>query len=130
MATLSNTHTVTESSGNLFRGGIAFYPGCGLYNAFGGVSGSTYVPYSPLTIMHGSEDDLFKSGFCGIRIDNARKLGASAANGNAMSGIVYSGAKHSFDNARVGDVNFTSYDLNAKSAGDQETMVRLAGIFQ
>jgi len=130
LATLSNTHTVTESPNNLFRGGIAFYPGCGLYNAFGGISGSTYVPYAPLIIMEGTEDDLFKSGFCRARIDNAKRLGAGSVTGNAVTGIVYSGAKHSFDNARPGDVNFTAYDLNAKSAGDQETMVQLAEMFK
>ena len=30
-----------------FKAAVAFYPGCGMYNAFGGLSGSTWKPYAP-----------------------------------------------------------------------------------
>lgn len=113
-----------------FRGALTFYPGCGLYNAFGGISTSTYAPYAPLTMFHGDADPLYQSGYCQTRVQRAQYFGSSVANGNPMELLVYPGAKHSFDNARVGDSSFTSYDLNAKSAADTETMSRLSQILR
>jgi dienelactone hydrolase len=122
LATMSDT----AFSPNLpvFKAAIAFYPGCGLYNAFGGLAGSTYVPYAPLRLLHGTQDALYQAGACQTRIARAQLLGASAANGNPMDMIVYQGAKHSFDSALMvgGSQNFTTADVNAKIAADAETM--------
>lgn len=121
-AALSNTMAAAPQAG--FRGGIAFYPGCGLYNAFGGISTSTYVPYAPLLILHAGEDPLHLSGYCRTRIERATAAGAGTAQGNPVEMIVYSGARHSFDNARRVEGEFTIHDVNAKTAADAEVMNR------
>lgn len=117
------SNTMATAGG--FRAGFAFYPGCGLYNAFGGISTSTYVPYAPLLILHGGADPLYQSGYCPTRIQRAIELGAGTASGNPIEMIVYSGAQHSFDNARKVDGEYTIYDVNAKSSADAEVMNRL-----
>lgn len=123
LSTLSST-SGTRLEGR-FRGAFAFYPGCGLYNAFNGITTSTYVPYAPLLIFHGDADPLYTTGYCQTRLSRAVALGASPANGNPMGMTTYRSAKHSFDNARrVGD-EFTIYDVNAKIAADAEVMNRL-----
>jgi len=119
ISTLSNT---VEIKNRRFKTGIAFYPGCGLYNAFGGISTSTYVSYAPLMNLHGDADPLYISGNCQTRVANAESISSKTL----MKMIVYSGAKHSFDNARTIDANWTSFDVNAKTAADAEVMRRLA----
>ena len=119
ISTLSNT---SEIKNRHFKTGIAFYPGCGLYNAFGGISASTYVPYAPLMNLLGDADPLYLSGHCQARVANAKLLDPKGL----MEMIVYPGAKHSFDNARTIDSNWTVFDVNAKTAADAEAMRRLA----
>ena len=119
ISTLSNTG---EIKNHRFKTGIAFYPGCGLYNAFGGISASTYVPYAPLVNLLGDADPLYLSGHCQARVANAESLDPKGL----MQMIVYPGAKHSFDNARTIDSNWTVFDVNAKTASDAEAMRRLA----
>ena len=119
ISTLSNTG---EIKNRRFKTGIAFYPGCGLYNAFGGISTSTYVPYAPLINLLGDADPLYISGNCQIRVANAESLGSKGW----MEMIVYPGAKHSFDNARTIDSNWSIFDVNAKTAADAEAMRRFA----
>lgn len=108
-----------------FRGAFAFYPGCGLRNAFDGIATSTYVPYAPLLIFHGDADPLYTVSYCQTRLQRAVALGASSTNGNPVEMIVYRSAKHSFDNARQVSNEFTIYDVNAKIAADAEAMNRL-----
>ncbi len=127
-STLSDT--MDSRAEGRFRAGFAFYPGCGLYNAFGGISTSTYVPYAPLTILHGDADPLYTVGYCQTRVQRGVELGADGTNGKSISMIAYSGAKHSFDNARQVTSEFTIYDVNAKTSADAEIMNGLAAIFQ
>lgn len=56
MATLSDSQVVRP-----FRAAVSMYPGCGMYNAFGGITNSTYTPYAPFQIFHGDADPLFTS---------------------------------------------------------------------
>ncbi len=107
-----------------FRGGFAFYPGCGLYNAFGGIASSTYVNYAPLTIFHGDSDPLYTSGSCQIR------LGRAVAKGGQMQMLAYGGARHSFDMASTITSKWTAYDVNAKTSADAELMNLLAQLSQ
>ena len=121
----SLSDTMSKSKEGQFRAGFAFYPGCGLYNAFGGISTSTYVPYAPLTILHGEIDPLYTSGYCQTRLKLAVEAGATEARGNQMQMIGFPGAQHSFDNARQPGVEWTVYDVNAKASADAEVMNRL-----
>lgn len=123
ISTLSDT--MVSRFGKQFKAGFAFYPGCGLYNAFGGISTSTYVPYAPLRILHGSIDPLYTSGYCDKRISNAQKLGSTN-----MSMTVYPGAQHSFDNARTVDSTWTQADVDAKAAADEFVMNYLNMMFK
>ena len=122
-SSLSDTMSTRKEGG--FRAGFAFYPGCGLYNAFGGISTSTYVPYAPLTIFHGAIDPLYINGYCQTRLRLAVEAGATEARGNPMQMIGYSGAQHGFDNARQSSVEWTVFDVNAKSSADADVMNRL-----
>lgn len=118
-ATMSET--ADDGKSPRFKSAFSFYPGCGLYNAFGGISTSTYVPYAPLLILHGSADPLYQSGYCQTRLANAQLLNTN----RFMEMIAYPSAKHSFDNARAFDANWTIYDVNAKTSADAEIMNRL-----
>lgn len=120
LATLERTWIGSDTKP--FKAAVAFYPGCGLYNAFGGVSSSTYVPYGPLRILHGSEDPLYQSGDCTTRINNAQAYGASSATGNPMDMTVYAGAHHSFDQANSSD---PKPDQKAKTAADSAALTYL-----
>ena len=59
-----------------FKMGVAFYPACGLHNAYGGISNSTYAPYSPLYVLMGTADDFYTSGYCQTRQQRAITLGS------------------------------------------------------
>jgi len=122
LATLSDT--MVKPGEKPYKAGYAFYPGCGLYNAFGGISTSTYRPYVPLTILHGSADPLYQSGYCQQRIDNALNFGA-----RDFSMTVFSGAQHSFDMARSAVSPWTMYDINAKTSADAQVMQSLLQTF-
>jgi dienelactone hydrolase len=102
----------------LIKAGVSFYPGCGLYGAFGGISTSTWMPHAPLLVLHGTADALYQSGYCTTRIDRAKEQGASVATGNPVDMTAYFGAQHSFDQAKAGDSKWTQADLNAKQAAD------------
>ena len=122
LSTLSNTMVGTGEQP--YKSGYAFYPGCGLYNAFGGISTSTYQPYAPLVILHGDADPLYQSGYCQTRIDNATALGTQE-----FAMIVYPGAQHSFDMARSLVSPWTIYDVNAKTSADEHVMHDLLRVF-
>lgn len=123
ISTLSES--MTSQLGKPFKAGFAFYPGCGLYNAFGGISTSTYVPYASLQIMHGSIDPLYTNGYCDKRVNNAVKLGSLN-----MSMSVYLGAQHNFDNARMVDAKWTQADVEAKTSSDASVMLHLSDLFK
>lgn len=122
MATLSDS--MVKPGEKPYKAGYGFYPGCGLYNGFGGISTSNYKPYVPLTIFHGDADPLYQSSYCQQRIDNAIALGA-----NNFSMTVFSGARHSFDMARSVVSPWTMYDVNAKASADSIIMQSLLQIF-
>ena len=123
LSTLSDA--MSSTLGKRFKGGFAFYPGCGLYNAFGGISTSTYVSYAPLHILHGSIDPLYTNAYCDRRISNAEALGSLNT-----SMTVYAGAQHHFDNARAVDSKWTQADVDAKNAADTSVMLRLKSLFR
>lgn len=108
----------TNLLGHPFRTAVAFYPGCGLYNAYGGIAGSTWAPYAPLKILHGGSDPLYTDGRCATRVAHAVAKGASA------SLVVYSGAKHGFDMAGVSTGSYSFADYDAKAAGDTAAMAQ------
>ena len=60
MSTLNSDLSASPepSEGYRFRCGAAYYPGCGLYGTFGGISQSQWSPYNPVRIFHGSDDSL------------------------------------------------------------------------
>lgn len=122
MATLSDT--MVKSGEQPYKSGFAFYPGCGLYSAFGGISTSTYRAYAALAIFHGDTDPLYQSGYCQQRIDNAFALGSYT-----LSMTAYPGAQHSFDQARSGVSPWTTYDVNAKTSADAQVMQGLLRTF-
>ncbi len=122
LATLSDT--MVKPGEKPYKAGYAFYPGCGLFNSFGGISTSTYRPYGPLTILHGDVDPLYRSGYCQQRLDNALALGAQD-----FSMTVFPGAQHSFDMARSTVSPWTIYDVNAKSSADAQVMQGLLQVF-
>lgn len=123
MATLAAA--MKDKLGTPFKLGFAFYPGCGLYNAFGGISGSTYVPSAPLHILHGGSDPLLTGGFCDKRVGNAVKLGSTD-----LKMTVYKGAQHAFDNARASEAKWTQADFEAKSKADAFVMKQLSSAFK
>lgn len=125
-STLSTmSEAISSTLGKRFKSGFAFYPGCGLYNAFGGISTSTYLAYAPLHILHGGVDPLYTNGYCDKRISNAEALGSLN-----LSMTVYPGAQHHFDNARVVDSTWTQADVDAKAAADTSVMLRLKHLFK
>lgn len=95
-----------------FASGVSFYPGCGLWNAFGGITNSYYKPYAPMQILHGQKDSLYYTGKCDKRRNNA----VSAGSEHFLPIIVYKGAKHSFD-----------YVSSSKSADDVRARVNADG---
>lgn len=111
--------------GKPFKAGFALYPGCGLYNAFGGINTSTYVSYAPLYVLHGSIDPLYTIGYCDKRVNNAIKHGSIN-----MSMSVYLKAQHGFDNARAVDSKWTQADVDAKASADAFVMLRLNSLFK
>jgi len=123
ISTLSDS--MVSQLGKPFKVAFAFYPGCGLYSAFGGISNSTYVPYAPLHILHSSDDPIYTSGYCDKRINHALKIGSID-----MSMAVFLGAHHNFDNARMADSKWTQADVEAKEAADAYVMLHLKRLFK
>lgn len=100
-----------------FKAAVEFYPGCGLYNAFGGLTTSTWKPYAPSTILIGSADTVVSPSYCQTRVSRAQKLGSTYA-----KITIFTNAHHGFDLARKVEGNFTQYDVNAKIAADAQAM--------
>lgn len=109
---------VSKFHGSLnFKIAVTFYPGCGLYNAFGGVSTSMWKPYAPFVVLIGSADTVISPTNCQIRLSRAQTLGAS---GTSLG--IFPNAHHSFDLARSVTTTFTQDDVNAKTAFDPLAM--------
>ena len=108
----------------LFKMGIAFYPGCGLYNAYDGISTSTYAPYSPLHVLVGTEDAFYTSGHCQTRRQRAAMLGST----EFKPLWTYTGARHSFDYCATTSSNCTAVDVQARAAADPYVMQLLGAL--
>jgi dienelactone hydrolase len=105
-----------------FKAAAVFYPGCGLRNAFGGISQSTWRPYAPFMIFHGSADAVVRPAICRTRVTRAQILGATFTRI-----IIYRNAQHSFDTATALGGSFTQADVDAKLAADARIMQFFAG---
>ena len=91
-ATLATMATSTFAATRLgagkgFRGGIAFYPACGLKGRFD----AGYTPYAPVRVFSGDDDDEVSADRCRRLVD------ASRAAGGDIEITVYPGATHGFD---------------------------------
>lgn len=135
MATMDTSNEGT-AGGKPFKEAFSFYPGCGLINEFGGdastLAKTTWLPYAPVTIHHSAIDPLYTDGKCGNRKAGAIALGAGAATGNAVDMVVYSGARHSFDQIDLSKPiasPYTQADSDAQTVADATVMSRLATIF-
>lgn len=135
MATMDSTNEGTAGS-KPFKEAFSFYPGCGLVNEFGGdastTAKTTWLPYAPVTIHHGSVDALYTDGRCDNRKTAAITLGASVATGNAVAMVVHTGARHSFDQVDLSKAiasPFTQADNDAQAAADASVMSRLLALF-
>lgn len=109
---------------SLFKMGIAFYPGCGLYNAYDGIENSTYAPYSPLHVLLGTEDAFYTSGHCQTRQKRATALGST----DFKPLWTYTGARHSFDYCATTSSSCTTVDVQARAAADPYVMQLLGGL--
>lgn len=135
MATMDKSNDGTPGA-RPFREAFSFYPGCGLISEFGGdamtLEKTTWLPYAPVTVHHGSTDPLYTVGRCANRINKAVTLGAGTASGNAVSMVAYSGARHSFDQIDISKAvasPYTASDKDAQEAADASVMARLAVVF-
>ncbi|MFC0679426.1 dienelactone hydrolase family protein [Lysobacter korlensis] len=108
----------------VFKMGIAFYPACGLQNAYGGVRGSTYAPYSPLHLVFGTDDPFYTSGYCQTRQQNAIELGST----EFKPMWAYLNADHSFDYCTATNSNCSTADVEAKASADPYVMQILGGL--
>ena len=97
--------------GDGFRGGIAFYPACGLHSRFD----SGYRPYAPLRVFSGDNDEEVSAAHC-AKLVNA----ASAAGGDAAI-TIYAGATHDFDEP---DKKHESVPANLAAVADAVPKVR------
>lgn len=73
--------------GEGFRGGLSFYPACGLHNRFD----RRYIPHAPIQVFAGEADEEVSATRC------ERFARASQMQGGAINIAIYPGATHSFD---------------------------------
>lgn len=116
-ATMVSMDVTKYGTSNNFKAAVAFYPGCGLYDALGGVKNSTWKPYAPFALLIGSVDTVVSVDYCKARISKAQTLGST----NTIIAI-YTNAKHSFDGATQITSTFTQADVDAKKAADSKVM--------
>ena len=107
-----------------FKMGIAFYPACGLYNAYGGITNSTYAPYSPLHTLIGTSDAFYTSGYCQKRQQRAVALGST----EFKPLRTYKDARHSFDYCTRTSTTCALADTKAKQEADPYVMELLRGL--
>jgi dienelactone hydrolase len=100
-----------------FRAAVAFYPGCGLYGALGGIADSSWAPVTPVRVLHASLDPLYTSGNCTTRLERAAQITGVPARMR-----VFDGAQHSFDQATAVGGKWTEADVAAKPLADRAAM--------
>jgi dienelactone hydrolase len=106
-ATMMTMDVSKYGTSNNFKAAVAFYPGCGLYNALGGLENSTWKPYAPFALLIGSADTVVSVDYCKTRVSKAQALGASST-----TITVYAKATHSFDGATKVTSTFTQADVD------------------
>lgn len=114
MAAMDESRFKNDSS---FQAAVAFYPGCGLGNAFGGVQKSSWKPYAPFVILHGSADTVADPTTCTNRVATAGQLGTASVTIN-----IFENAQHRFDGASNVANAFTQHDVDAKIAADVQAL--------
>jgi dienelactone hydrolase len=125
MAVVDTTNRSIRGS-NLIKAAVAFYPGCGFYSQFGGITKSTWYPEAPLLVLSGAIDPLYTSGYCDKRITRAKDAAAKLGATLDLSIIAYAGAKHGFDRSNTADTTaWTEDDLNAKALADVKALLFL-----
>lgn len=113
ITTMSKILNSGEINKKYFQLGISYYPGCGLYGAYSGITNSTWVPYGFVQILHASEDPLYYKGYCDKRVANALTIDVNAD----INLKVFEGAQHSYDQQTDGVVDkFTPADKEARIA--------------
>jgi len=108
-----------------FKAAVAFYPDCALDDAFGGVAHSTWKPYAPVKILHGTADARYRAGSCLTRIARAQRLGAPS-----VSLVAHHGVRSGFDAAIAGSAAYTTAELGAKQVADADAMNLLNGLLK
>lgn len=114
MATIDVTNATASYN---FKAAVAFYPGCGMSDAFGGISQSTWTPYAPFVILQGSADVVVDPSLCQSRLARAQSFGATYA-----SMTLFTNAQHSFDLAKKVSGSYTQFDVDAKTAADAQAL--------
>ena len=114
MVAMDESKYVNDSS---FRAAVAFYPGCALSSAFGGVQQSSWKPYAPFVILQGSADVVADPTACTNRVALAGQLGAASVTIN-----LFENAQHRFDAASALKDAFTQHDVDAKVAADAHVL--------
>jgi dienelactone hydrolase len=97
-----------------FRGGLAFYPACGLKGQF--PNGVT--PYAPVRVLQGSADEEVSPRRCAELVEK------SIARGGDVQFQLYPGATHDFD-----DPNPSHQDNEANAAATQDAVARATAFF-
>jgi dienelactone hydrolase len=121
LATMSNTAvgitSPTPATG--FRGGLAFYPACGLKDQFlDGV-----VPYAPVRVYQGSADEEVSPKLCQELVDKSKARGAD------ITYTLYPGATHDFDDPVDGRQNVPA-NVAAKKDATQKAETFLASVLK
>jgi carboxymethylenebutenolidase len=104
--------SLTPASG--FRGGLAFYPGCGLKGQFE----KGLLPYAPVQILVGTADEEISPQECGRLVDKSR-----AQHGD-VSITLYPGATHDFD-----DPGASRQQVPANAVATQDATARALAFF-
>jgi dienelactone hydrolase len=94
-----------------FRGGLAFYPACGLKGQFD----NGLVPYGPVRVLQGAADEEVSPRRCAALVERSR------AQGGDITFVLYPGATHDFDDPGT---NRRSVRANAAAADDAITRAK------
>jgi dienelactone hydrolase len=116
LATMSSAAPgiVAPTPETAFRGGLAFYPACGLKGQFeDGV-----LTYAPVRVFHGSADEEVSPKRCASLVDKSR------ARGSDITITIYPGATHDFD-----DPGASRQGVEANAAAVSDAMPRAVEFF-
>ena len=116
LATMSTTTAgiVSPTPATGFRGGLAFYPACGLKGRFeDGV-----LTYAPVRVFHGSADEEVSPKRCATLVDKSRTRGSD------ITITIYPGATHDFD-----DPGETRQSVEANAAAKSDAIPRAVEFF-